>query len=69
MKITFNDEALGTSITTTPDKLSLSNSPEGVVLTFGGYILLAFKGVTVQSIVPPLVPVGSTVRMRDCDKF
>ena len=56
MKITFNDEASGTSITTTPDKLNLGNSPEGVVLTFGGYSLLAFKGVTVQAVVPPVAP-------------
>ena len=53
MKITFNDEASGTNITTTPERLNLGNSPDGVVLTFGSYSLLNFKGVTVQAAVPP----------------
>jgi len=54
MKITFNDEVSGTIITVGPDKLNLANSPEGAVLTFGGWNLLCFKGVSVQ-VIPPAV--------------
>ena len=50
MKLTFNDEASGTSITTTPDRLQLGNTPDGVILMFGGFSLLTFKGITVQAI-------------------